>query len=43
MEYAYAHRSKLPEIARKGQQVYLAHTWDQERETLLNGVSELLH
>jgi glycosyltransferase involved in cell wall biosynthesis len=43
MEYTYAHRSKLPEIARKGQQVYLAHTWEQERQTLLNGVSKILH
>lgn len=42
MEYTYSHRDDLNEIARKGQQVYLAHTWEQERQTLLGGVSSIL-
>jgi hypothetical protein len=33
----------LIEIARKGQQIYLAHTWEQERQTLLCGVSKILN
>ena len=43
IEYAYSHPSKVLDIARKGQQVYLEHTWSQERETLVNQVSGLLN
>jgi glycosyltransferase involved in cell wall biosynthesis len=43
MEYTYSHRNELTEIVRKGQQVYLAHTWEQERQTLLGGVIKLLN
>jgi glycosyltransferase involved in cell wall biosynthesis len=43
MQYAYAHRDHLIEIACKGQQIYLAHTWEQERQTLLCGVSKILN
>ena len=43
MQYAYSHRDHLIEIARKGQQIYLAHTWEQERQTLLCGVSKILN
>lgn len=42
MEYAYTRRNELTAIVRNGQQIYLAHTWDQERQTLLGGVSKLL-
>ena len=42
MQYAYSHRNDLAEIARRGQQIYLAHTWEQERQTLLSGVSKIL-
>ena len=42
MEYTYSHRDELTEIVRKGQQIYLAHTWEQERQTLLRGVARLL-
>jgi glycosyltransferase involved in cell wall biosynthesis len=43
MEYTYSHRNELTEIVRKGQQVYLAHTWEQERQTLLGGVIKLFN
>jgi glycosyltransferase involved in cell wall biosynthesis len=42
MLYAYSKRNDLMGIARKGQQVYLAHTWEQERQTLLDGVGSIL-
>jgi glycosyltransferase involved in cell wall biosynthesis len=42
MEYTYLHRDELTEIVRRGQQIYLAHTWEQERQTLLDGVAQLL-
>ncbi len=42
MERAYTHRKELSDIARKGQQVYLAHTWEQEKKTLLDGLSKIL-
>ena len=42
MEHTFSNRQKLNEIVRKGQQVYLAHTWAQEKQTLLEGVSSLL-
>jgi len=42
MQYAYRHGNELIEIARRGQQIYLAHTWEQERQTLLGGVTEIL-
>jgi NitT/TauT family transport system substrate-binding protein len=33
----------IPAVAGlKGQQIYLAHTWEQERQTLLGGVSNIL-
>jgi glycosyltransferase involved in cell wall biosynthesis len=40
--YAYQKREVLTEIARRGQQVLLEHTWRRERETLLQAVSGLL-
>jgi hypothetical protein len=43
MQYAYSHRKDLVEIARRGQQIYLAHTWEQERHTLVSGVTETLN
>ena len=42
MQYTYLHRNDLIEIAHQGQQIYLAHTWEQERQTLLGGVSKIL-
>ena len=43
IEYAYTHRPELMQIARNGQEIYLAHTWDCERETLLSRVSGIVH
>jgi len=43
MLYTYSERSELNEIARNGQQIYLAHTWEQERQTLLDGVGSILN
>jgi glycosyltransferase involved in cell wall biosynthesis len=43
MVQAYSHRQELAQIASKGQQIYLAHTWEQERETLLAGVNRILN
>jgi glycosyltransferase involved in cell wall biosynthesis len=40
--YVYANSRQTIEIAESGQQVYLAHTWEQERETLVKLVSGLL-
>ena len=43
MERAYSHRNELTGIVRKGQQIYLTHTWEQERQTLLDGVISVLN
>jgi glycosyltransferase involved in cell wall biosynthesis len=43
MLYTYSKRNDLMGIARNGQQVYLAHTWEQERQTLLDGVGSILN
>jgi glycosyltransferase involved in cell wall biosynthesis len=42
IEYAFSHPNEVKEIARKAQQVYLEHTWDRERETLLSRASDIL-
>ncbi len=42
IHYVFSHRSEAIEIAERGQRVYLTHTWSQERQTLVNLVSELL-
>jgi len=43
MEHAYRHRDEMVQVAHKGQQIYLAHTWEQERQTLLDGVNRILN
>jgi glycosyltransferase involved in cell wall biosynthesis len=43
IEYAYTHPHEVVEIVRRGQQVYLTHTWEQERRKLLARVSEILN
>jgi glycosyltransferase involved in cell wall biosynthesis len=43
MEYAFSHPREILEIARRGQKVYLDHTWERERETLLGRLSDTLH
>jgi glycosyltransferase involved in cell wall biosynthesis len=42
MEYVYSHMSEATDIAERGQQVYLAHRWSEEKKKLVNVVTELL-
>ncbi|HEY6945930.1 MAG TPA: glycosyltransferase family 4 protein [Candidatus Acidoferrum sp.] len=42
IEYAFSHPDELFEVARKGQEVFLEHTWDRERETLLSRINSVL-
>jgi glycosyltransferase involved in cell wall biosynthesis len=42
IEFAYFHPREMSEIARRGQNVYREHTWDRERQTLLDRVSGIL-
>jgi glycosyltransferase involved in cell wall biosynthesis len=42
MEDVARHPAKSVDVAERGQQIYLAHTWSQERQGLVNCVSELL-
>jgi glycosyltransferase involved in cell wall biosynthesis len=42
IEYAAFHATEVTAIAERGQQVYLVHSWQQEKETLLSLVAGLL-
>jgi glycosyltransferase involved in cell wall biosynthesis len=42
IEYVATHTDEAVDIAKRGQQVYLAHTWAQERETLVDLVDNIL-
>jgi len=42
IEYVYFHPSEAVEIVKRGQGVYLAHSWRQERLSFVNLVCELL-
>ena len=42
IEYVSSHPREALEIVKRGQQVYQAHTWHQERQTLVNRVGDLL-
>jgi glycosyltransferase involved in cell wall biosynthesis len=42
IEYTFSHPREVLELVKKGQVVYLEHTWEIERETLLSRVSEIL-
>jgi glycosyltransferase involved in cell wall biosynthesis len=42
MEFAFSHPGEMLDIARKGQKVYLDHTWECERQTLLGRLSDTL-
>jgi len=42
IKYAFSHADEMMQIAKQGQQVYLAHAWSQERQKLVNLVDELL-
>lgn len=42
IEHAYSHPEHARAAVQQGQQVYLAHTWRCERETLVNTVNDVL-
>ena len=42
IEYAFLHPREVLEIVRNGQKVYLEHTWEQERQTLLARLEAVL-
>jgi glycosyltransferase involved in cell wall biosynthesis len=42
IEFAYSHPEEVAETVKRGQEVYLSHTWSRERLSLLNSISELL-
>lgn len=42
IEYAASHLGEITAIAERGQRVYLAHSWQQEKETLVSLVVELI-
>jgi glycosyltransferase involved in cell wall biosynthesis len=42
IEFAYSNPSNVAKTVRRGQAVYLSHTWSRERGILLNSISELL-
>ncbi len=43
IEYAFFHPREVLEIVRKGQEVFVEHTWERERETLVDRVSGLFN
>jgi glycosyltransferase involved in cell wall biosynthesis len=42
LEYVYSHPDEVIETVKRGQKVYLAHSWSREREGFMNRVGELL-
>jgi glycosyltransferase involved in cell wall biosynthesis len=42
IEYVFSHPAEVLGIVRRGQKVYLEHTWERERQTLLGRVTEIL-
>jgi glycosyltransferase involved in cell wall biosynthesis len=42
IEFAFSHPAEVTETVKRGQLVYLSHTWSRERLSLLNSISELL-
>lgn len=43
IEYVYSHPGEVMEIVKRGQEVYRAHTWRQESQTLVTLVDGLLN
>jgi glycosyltransferase involved in cell wall biosynthesis len=41
IEFAYSHPVDVAETVKRGQAIYLSHTWSRERLTLLNSIGEL--
>ena len=42
IEYAYSHPKEVMETTRRGQRVYLDHTWARERAQFLDAIDEIL-
>lgn len=42
IEFAYSHPEEVADTVKRGQEVYLSHTWTRERLSLLNSIGELL-
>ena len=42
IEFAFFHPVEVAETIKRGQAVYLSHTWSRERLSLLNSINELL-
>lgn len=42
IEHAVSHSAEMVASAERGQRIYLAHTWQQERETLVRLVADLV-
>ena len=43
IQFAYSHPTEVSETVRRGQEIYLAHTWNRERFTLVSSISDLFH
>jgi len=43
LEYIHKNPGAVMETVKRGQQLYLAHTWTQERAQLVNAISTILH
>ena len=43
IEYVYRNPRRAIEMAERGQQIYLTHTWEKEKETFVKMVSDLLN
>jgi glycosyltransferase involved in cell wall biosynthesis len=41
IEFAYSHPVEVSQTVKRGQEIYLSHTWNRERLTLLSSISEL--
>jgi len=41
-ELDFSHPAEVAETVKRGQEVYLSHTWSRERLSLLNSISELV-
>jgi glycosyltransferase involved in cell wall biosynthesis len=42
VEFAYSHPSEVTETVKRGQTVYLSHSWTRQRVAFLDGIGELL-
>ena len=42
IEFAYSHPEEVAATVKRGQEVYLSHTWSRERLNLLNSICALL-